>query len=74
MAHDFFQDQPCIADAYLLRYVFHNWIDKDCTRILKALHPALRDGTKLFVIELLQDHETVSPETWYEDRIVKCVA
>ena len=73
MEHDFFQCQPCVADAYLLRYIFHNWSDKDCTRILKALRPALRNGTKLLVMELLQDHRMVSPETWFEDRIVRFV-
>ena len=62
-----------MADAFLLRYIFHNWTDKDCVRILKALRPALRQGTKLLVVELLQDHENISAPTWFEDRIFRFV-
>nr|QVK45110.1 O-methyltransferase [Pseudopithomyces chartarum] len=71
MAHDFFQEQTLVADAYLLRYIFHNWNDVDCGRILKALRPALRQGTKLLVMELVQENHAVSPESWFEDRIVR---
>lgn len=73
MAHDFFQEQTLVADAYLLRYIFHNWNDVDCGRILKALRPALRQGTKLLVMELVQENHAVSPESWFEDRIVRYV-
>ncbi|CAI6337028.1 unnamed protein product [Periconia digitata] len=71
VAHDFFEVQTYVADAYILRYIFHNWTDEDCVRILKALRPALREGTKLFVMELVQDGYAMSPESWFEDRIIR---
>ncbi|CAG8957850.1 hypothetical protein HYFRA_00000190 [Hymenoscyphus fraxineus] len=49
MAHDFFTDQPVIADAYLLRAIFHNWPDHYCVKILRKLIPALRNGVKIVI-------------------------
>ena len=49
-AHDFFQEQPVKgADIYLLRLVLHDWSDKYSKMIIKALIPALRQGTKVVV-------------------------
>ncbi|KAF2123516.1 sterigmatocystin 8-O-methyltransferase precursor [Dothidotthia symphoricarpi CBS 119687] len=53
MPHDFFTPQPVSgAGAYLLRYITHNWSDKDCIRIFKALVPGLEKsspGTPLLI-------------------------
>ncbi|CAK3814349.1 O-methyltransferase [Lecanosticta acicola] len=48
-AHDFFQPQPTSADAYLFRQIFHNWGDRHCVQMLRALIPALRPGAKVIV-------------------------
>ncbi|KAF1969842.1 S-adenosyl-L-methionine-dependent methyltransferase [Bimuria novae-zelandiae CBS 107.79] len=38
MTHDFFQPQPVEdADVYFYRWIFHNWPNKYCVKILQAL-------------------------------------
>ena len=49
MPHDFFTQQTVSADVYLLRWVFHNWSDKYSIRILKALVPTLKPGSRILV-------------------------
>lgn len=52
MSHDFFQEQPIKeADAYLIRWCLHDWSDPYCIKILKALVPAMKAGTKLLVAD-----------------------
>ena len=49
VAHDFFQPQPTVAQAFLFRQIFHNWSDAYCLKILRALIPALRPGVKVLI-------------------------
>lgn len=45
MTHDFFTPEPvCGARAYHLHSILHDWDDKDCSRILENLKPALKSG------------------------------
>ena len=66
-AHDFFDPQPTVADAYFLRCILHNWDDHNCQRILHALRPALRVGTLLLVSEIIEGHESL----WFEKRLFR---
>ncbi|KAI9687146.1 MAG: hypothetical protein M1822_002557 [Bathelium mastoideum] len=52
MEHDFFKDQPVKADVYFFRQIFHNWSDEFCIKILRALIPALKAGSRI----LINDH------------------
>lgn len=36
---------------YLFRWVFHNWPDKYCIRILQTLVPALDKGSRVLVMD-----------------------
>ncbi|KAI1084347.1 S-adenosyl-L-methionine-dependent methyltransferase [Whalleya microplaca] len=56
MAHDFFTEQPVVADIYFFRSIFHNWADKYCTKILQNLIPALRPDARVLI------HEQILPE------------
>lgn len=56
MVQDMFAPQTVEADVYFFRWVFHNWTDKYCALILKALIPALRPGAKIII------NETCMPE------------
>lgn len=48
--HDFFTPQPVAGAAcYLFRMIFHGFADGDCVRILRALVPALRRGSRVVV-------------------------
>ncbi|KAI1470345.1 S-adenosyl-L-methionine-dependent methyltransferase [Daldinia caldariorum] len=54
MAHDFFDPQPVQgADVYFFRWILHNWGDKYCILILRALVPALKRGARIIVQETL---------------------
>ncbi|ROW15360.1 hypothetical protein VPNG_02376 [Cytospora leucostoma] len=49
MVHDFLAAQPVRAAAYYFRSIFHNWPDKYCVEILRALVPVLEPGAKVVV-------------------------
>ena len=55
--HDFFTPQTVRADAYLFRWVFHDWPDGYIIKILKHLIPALKIGARIIV------NESICPET-----------
>ncbi len=48
---DFFRSVPSGADAYLLRWVLHNWDDRDALRILRNCRRAMPPRGRLLVIE-----------------------
>lgn len=53
---DFFRSVPRGADLYLLRWVIHNWNDRDAARILRNCRKAMpRRGRLLVIEELLPD-------------------
>ena len=60
-AHDFFTKQPLSADVYLLRWILHNWSDKYAIEILRNLIPALKDGSKILVVEICLAEPGVLP-------------
>ena len=63
MAHDFFQPQPVKgADVYLFRFIMHNWADKYAARILQALIPAFKDGSRVLIYEFLPSE--VASTSW----------
>ena len=54
MAHDFFSEQPTKgADVYRFRWIFHNWSDKYCIKILQCLIPALKSGARVIMSEFM---------------------
>jgi hypothetical protein len=48
----FFEDVPP-ADAYLLKWILHDWPDGECVRILSRCRDSLRPGGVVVVVELL---------------------
>ncbi|HEX4951550.1 MAG TPA: methyltransferase [Blastocatellia bacterium] len=55
VAGDFFQAVPR-ADAYVMKYIIHDWDDARALRILRVIHQAMDDNAKLLIVE------TVIPE------------
>ena len=54
MEHDFFVEQPITsADVYILRWILHDWPDAYAIKILQALVPALKDGSRICICELV---------------------
>ena len=52
MPHDFFTPQPVVADVYYFRWIFHNWPDKYCIKILRCLIPALKNGARVLIHDI----------------------
>lgn len=57
VAGDFFVDTLRHADAYLLRWIIHDWADDQAIAILAKLRSAAGPGTRLLLVE------SVIPET-----------
>ncbi|KAL8943120.1 MAG: hypothetical protein Q9211_001108 [Gyalolechia sp. 1 TL-2023] len=78
MAHDMFTEQPVKdADVYYFRWIFHDWSDKYCIKILKSLIPALKPGARIMFSErCLEAPCTVSPrqEKWNRDSDITMLA
>ncbi|KAH9885690.1 S-adenosyl-L-methionine-dependent methyltransferase [Xylariomycetidae sp. FL2044] len=54
MVHDFFTPQPVLgADVYFFRWIFHNWPDKYCMKILRNLVPALKPGARVLISDVV---------------------
>lgn len=53
MEYDFLTPQPVQwADIYLFRWIFHDWSDKYCVKILQCLVPALKGGAKIVISDI----------------------
>lgn len=53
-AHDFFTPQPVHgADVYFMRYIMHDWPASFCVRILAALVPALKKGSRVVIMDAI---------------------
>lgn len=50
---NFFESVPGGADAYILKYILHDWTDSNAIEILKSCHQAMRAGAKLLVVEAI---------------------
>ncbi|HLJ10103.1 MAG TPA: methyltransferase [Planctomycetaceae bacterium] len=47
----FFESVPKGADAYLMRHIIHDWEDERAAGILRNIHKAMNDNSRLLVIE-----------------------
>ena len=69
MPHDFFAEQPVKdADVYLFRWIFHNWSDGYCIKILRNLIPALKDGALIVINDNCLPESGVMGQ-WQEERL-----
>jgi orsellinic acid C2-O-methyltransferase len=59
IAGDFLEEIPSGADTYLMKWILHDWEDRDATRILTNCRRAMEAGSDLIVVERLIP-ETVS--------------
>lgn len=50
-AGDFFESVPAGADAYLLKYVIHDWDDEHSLKILASCRRAMADDARLLLVE-----------------------
>lgn len=71
--HNFFSTQPTTADAYLLRHILHDWSDEDCIKILQALVPALKNGSRVLISEVIIPKPPARTMNTLDDKIVRFV-
>ncbi|HEY6356661.1 MAG TPA: methyltransferase [Vicinamibacterales bacterium] len=50
---DMFESVPAGCDAYLLKFVLHDWTDDEAGRLLRVCRRAMASGARLFVVERL---------------------
>ncbi|KAI1391008.1 S-adenosyl-L-methionine-dependent methyltransferase [Hypoxylon trugodes] len=64
MNYDFLSgNQPCRgAEVYFFRWIFHNWSDKYCIKILQNLIPALKHGAKIIVNDNVLPEPGILPQ------------
>ncbi len=53
VAGDFFQDVPSGADAYLVKWILHDWDDEAAVEILSSCRRAMQAQSRLIVVEHL---------------------
>jgi O-methyltransferase domain len=50
---DFFAEVPAGGDAYILKFILHDWDDDACGRILASCRRAIAPGGKLLAVETI---------------------
>lgn len=50
-AGDFFASVPKGADAYMMKYILHDWNDDQCVQILQRCREAMADGGRVLVVD-----------------------
>ena len=65
VAHDFFTEQAIekAPEVYLFRWIFHNWSDGYCIKILRSLVPSMREETRVLIYEYVVSDEPVTSLT-----------
>jgi len=58
---DIFESVQAVADVYLLKDVLHDWDDERCLRILKTVEATMPAGSRLLLVELLQEPNVPHP-------------
>ena len=51
VAGDFFEALPAGADAYILKYIIHDWDDDHCIRLLANCRRAMAPGGRVLIVE-----------------------
>jgi hypothetical protein len=50
-AGSFFESVPAGADAYVMKYIIHDWYDPECIKILSHCRQGIRPGGRLLVVD-----------------------
>jgi predicted O-methyltransferase YrrM len=51
VAGNFFDSVPAGADAYIMKYILHDWSDAQCRQILSHCRKAMAQGGKVLVVD-----------------------
>jgi len=64
---DFFKNVPAGGDAYILKWVLHDWDDDASLAILSACRRAMKPGAALIVVEQVVGPRNAAPESKFMD-------
>jgi hypothetical protein len=71
---DFFESVPTGADAYLLRFVLHDWADAEAALILGSLRRATNPSARLIVVEsVIPEGPAFNFGKWSDLQMLVCV-
>jgi hypothetical protein len=56
-----FESLDVAADVYLLKDVLHDWDDASCLQVLRSVAAAMPSGSRLLVVEMLQERNVPHP-------------
>jgi hypothetical protein len=59
---DFFASVPPGGDAYIMKWILHDWPDDRCVKILKSCHDVMAKDAKLLVVDMVMP-EQATPST-----------
>jgi SAM-dependent methyltransferase len=64
---DFFQAVSTGGDAYVMKFIIHDWEDEKSIKIMKNIHRAMADGGKLILLEqIVPAGNGPSPAKWMD--------
>jgi predicted nicotinamide N-methyase len=67
---DIFGTIPATADVYLLKDVLHDWDDEHCRKILSTVAAAMPSGSRVLLVEILQQPNTPNPLAPWTDLLM----
>ena len=50
-ARSIFESLPADADAYIMKFIIHDWYDPECIKILSHCRKGIRPGGRLLVVD-----------------------
>ena len=64
---DFFQSVPAGADAYILRWIIHDWSEAEAVALLAKVRQAMKPGARLVLLEeLIPETSELVPGKWID--------
>jgi hypothetical protein len=64
---DFFQSVPAGADAYILRWIIHDWSEARAVTLLHNIRTAMKSGARLILLEeLIPESAEAVPGKWLD--------
>jgi len=61
MVHSFYEPQPIKADVYFIRQIMHDYSDKYCIKILRAILTAMKPGSRIVIMDKVRPPVGVVP-------------
>jgi hypothetical protein len=64
---NFFESVTAKADVYVMKDILHDWDDERCLQILRTTRRAMPPGSRLVLVEQLQERNEVAPVASFVD-------